>query len=53
MLRIQDGAQNGRQNIFLCTKIGYRYIKPILKTVNIQNNQWKTALRVAAERFTS
>ena len=57
MFQIQDGAQNedqnGRQNTFLLTKMGYIYIKPIFKTVNIQNNQWKTALRFAAERFTS
>ncbi len=52
MLKIQDGAQNGRQNIFVCTKIGYRYIKPTLKIVNIQNNQSETALSNASERFT-
>ena len=49
MLKIQDGAQNGRQSTFSGTKMGY--ITTAFKTINIQNNQQEMAFRVEIKRF--
>ena len=55
MFQIQDGAQNedqnGRQNTFLHTKMGYTDITTAFKTINIQNNQQEMAFRVTIKRF--
>ena len=55
MFQIQDGAQNedqnGRQNTFLHTRMGYTDITTVFKTINIQNNQQEMAFRVTIKRF--